>query len=329
MPERASVNQRIQIGVESASGTGVTATKIVECFDFKPAIKADAKTYRGTGRRWASVAEENREWMEIPVSGNLDYQGIVYMISGPFGAATITTHPTGTLSKDWVWTPALTGAITPKTYTIEQGDAVRAHKWVYGLFTSWGYKGSRADFTCDGTMIGQLLQDNITMTSSPTTVALAPVVGKHVNLYVDATSGGIGGTQFTKAFTIEYKYDGGFGPFWALNRTNTSWTGHVDIAPKNTFKMTVEADSQGMGPIANLQAGSTIYVRVDAVGPIIEATIPYAMQHDMACKVLNVDPFGDQDGIFTIGYECEIIEDAAWSTGQSQKLTVTNQVAAL
>jgi hypothetical protein len=329
MPERASVNQKIQIGTESTPGTNVAASKVIESFDFVMGVKPDAKTYRATGRRWPSVQEENREWTEVDITGNLDYQGMVYLVSGPWGAATISTHTGGTLSKDWVWTPPITGSITPKTYTIEQGDAVRAHKVNYGLITGFGYKGSRADFTCDAKAVAQALQDGITMTASPSIVALSPVVGKHVNIYIDSTSGGLGTTQYTRFLEVDYKYESGFGTFWPLNRANASFTGHVDTVPKNTVKVLLEADSQGMGLLTNLQNGSTLYLRVDMVGTIIENAITYALQHDMACKIINMDKFTDKEGLFAVGYEMEIVEDAAWSSGQSQKLTITNQLTGL
>src|SRR6266571_8592666 len=320
MAERNTLNQRVQIGVETTIGTNIAAGKLLECFNFVMGIKPKVSTFRGTGRRWASTAEENQEWTEVPIDGNLDYQGMVYLVSGPWGGATITTHTGGTLSKDWVWTPPVSGAITPKTYTLEQGDSVRAQKINYGLIHSFGYQGTRADFKCNGAMFGQLFQDSITMTASPTAIALSPVVGKHVNIYVDPTSAALGTTQYTRAFSIEYKYDNGFGAFWSLNRTSTSFTGHADLPPTNTVKLILEADSQGMGFLTSLQAGSFLYLRVDAVGPIIEGAIPYAMQHDMAIKLTNVDPFSDNEGVYAIGYEGMIMEDTAWASGQSQKM---------
>ena len=178
-------------------------------------------------------------------------------------------------------------------------------------------------------MIAQSISDGITMTASPTTVALVPVVGKNVNVFIDSTSGGLGTTQYTRFFSIEYKYEGGFEAFWPLNRANTSFTGHVDLPPKNTVKIILEADSQGMGLLSSVQSGSFLYLRVDAQGPIIEAAIPYALQHDIAIKLTNVDPFSDDSGIFAIGFEGEVMEDSAWGSGQSQKLTITNVLTAL
>ncbi len=330
MSEVISLNRRLQIGDETTPGTAVAGDRLLECFNFAFTPKPEIKSFRGTGRRWVSTAEMNREWAEWKIDGNFDYQGFTYLVAGAWGILTPSTHSAGTNSKDWVWTPPVSGAITPRTYTVEMGDSVRAFKTAYGLITGFGYKGSREDFNCSASMIAQAFTDNITMTSSPSAVTLAPVVGKHVNLYCDSSSGGLGGTQFTRAFDIEFSYDSAFGVFWPLNRANASFTGHADTVPKNTFKMLLETDTQGMSIYSTyLQLGATVYVRVDAVGTIIEGAIPYNMQHDMALKVTNVSEMKDTQGIFAMEYECEVTEDPTWSSGQAQKLTLTNLLTAL
>jgi hypothetical protein len=329
MAERSTINQRIQIGDETTPGTGVTADKLLECFNFSFTPKVDVATFRATGRRWISTAEENREWSEVKIDGNLDYAGFTYLVAGAWGILTPSTHTAGTTSKDWIWTPAVTGAITPRTYTVEQGDSVRAHKIVYGTVTGFSYKGTRADFTCEASMIGQSISDGITLSSSPTAVSLVPVVGKHVNLYIDTSSGGLGGTQVARAFSIEYSYDNAFGAFWPLNRSAASFTGTTDTAPDNTVKILVEADSTGMGYLSNLQNGDYLYVRVDMQGGIIEGTIHYAITHDMAVKLTDISEFKDQDGIFAVEYTGMIAEDPSWGSGKSQVLTITNTLTAL
>lgn len=330
MSERNTVNQIVQIGAESTPGTAVPAGKKLQNINFTLSPKPDVKKFRATGHRWDTVTEMDREWSEWKADGNLDYQDFIYLVSGPFGAATITTPGGGTNSRSWAWTPPVTGAITPKTYSIEQGDAVRAHKTAYGLFTGFSYKGSRSGgFTCDAPMIARAFTDGATMTSSPTAVAMSPVVGGHVNLWIDTTSGALGTTQFTRPFTYEYTYDSGFNVFWPLNRSQASFTGHVDMVPKNSVKFYLEADSTGMGLYPHLQAGDFLYVRFDAQGPIIETTIHYSITHDMAIKLTNVSEFKDTEGIFGIEYEGVIAEDSSWASGQSQVLTVVNQLTAL
>jgi hypothetical protein len=81
--------------------------------------------------------------------------------------------------------------------------------------------------------------------------------------------------------------------------------------------------------LPHLRLGDYLYIRFDAVGPIIETTIPYAFQHDMAVKLTDIGELKDEDGIYATEYSGEIAEDPTWLTGTAQKLTVTNLLATL
>jgi hypothetical protein len=103
--------------------------------------------------------------------------------------------------------------------------------------------------------------------------------------------------------------------------------------PKCTLKMLFQANAEGMTPLSYLQSGQTVYVRVEAQGNQIASDGPGAVNnmltHDMAVKVGKPDPFSDNQGVYAIGYECTICEDAAWNSGQAQTITVTNLITAL
>jgi len=123
---------------------------------------------------------------------NFDYNGIIYLLAGVYGSASPSAHGASSTAKDWIYTPPLTGTIVPQTYTIEQGDATYARKANYGLFTEYGFKGDRqAGLSVTSKLLAQQLQVGITLTSTPTSIALAPVAGKHINVYLDPTSGAL------------------------------------------------------------------------------------------------------------------------------------------
>src|SRR5580765_6767410 len=186
-PERTTINQRMQIGAESTSalGTPVAASKLLDCFNFKVGIKPDVKLYGATGHKYDMIAEENAEWVEGSIDGPIDYNGVLYLLASTMGSVAVAAHGSSTTAKDWIYIPPVTGSVVPQTYSIEQGDAVRAHKLAYGLFTNFAYKFTRKDATCSAKFIGQPLSDGITLTSSPTAVALAPAAGKHFNVFLD------------------------------------------------------------------------------------------------------------------------------------------------
>jgi hypothetical protein len=327
--ERTTVNQRIQIAPEAttALGTAVAATKVLQCFDFVMGINGDISQYTPTGRKYVAEQEENTEWVDITVGGDFDYNGVIYPLASAMGSVAPASHGASSTAKDWIFTPPTSGSIVPQTYTMQQGDSVRAQQVTYGLFTQFGYKGTRKDFTVSGKMIAQPITDGATMTASPTAIALAPVVSKQVNVYLDTTSAGLGTTQLQKVLSVDYSMDNIYGPLWVFNRANVGYTAHVDLMPKSTIKLKVEADAAGMALLGYLQSGTTYYLRVSALGAVIDTAINNTFQHDMAIKVGKPSTYGDDQGVFAIEWECTIVEDFSW--GKSQLFTVTNLLTAL
>lgn len=331
-PERTWVNQRVQIGAESTIGTAVPASKLLQCYDMTFAIEAEVQKFTATGHKYVSVQEENMEWTSGTVTGTLDYNGVLYPLNSVMGAVTPTAHGSSATAKDWIFTPPITGSVAPQTYTLQQGDSTHAHSFAYGLFTKFGYKGDRKSFTTSGTMIGTNLSDGITLTSNPTAIALAPVVAKQVNVYLDSSSGNLGNTLITKsALAVDFEMSNVYGPFWPLNRSTPSFTSHVDLMPSCTIKLLTEADTTGMQLLTYLQSQTTYYLRVQAVGTQIATDGPGAVNqtftHDMAVKFDKPSAFQDKDGIFAIEWTATIVEDTAWN--KSQTLTVTNLLTSL
>lgn len=288
--------------------------------------------FRATGRKYDSTQIENTEWVDGSYTGTLDYNGIIYALAGVMGSTSPTAALASTTAKSWVFTPPVTGSVVPQTYTIEQGDSVRAHKVTYGLFTEFGYKGDRkSGLSVSGKLLAQALQDGITMTASPTGVALAPLAGKHINVYLDSTSAGLGTTQLLKVLNIDYSFTSVYGPFYPFNRTNIGWTAHVDASPKCTIRLLMEADATGMTQLTNLQNGSTQFLRVEGQGLQIAADGPGAVnnmfRHDMAVKVSKPNTFSDKDGVFAEEWEFTVVEDTTW--GKAQIITVYNLLTAL
>jgi hypothetical protein len=333
VPERSTINQTTQVGVESTSGTSVAANKLLTALNFSFGIEADSKSYRASGRKYSSIVVENKEWSSGSMDGPVDFNAIIYALSGVMGSVSPVANGASATAKNWIFTPPVSGNASPKTYTFEQGDSVRAQKFSYGLFTGFGYKGTRDEFTMTGDLIGQLTTDGITKTASPTAIALAPSSANQWNVWMDSTSGALGTTQLTRPVSVEFSMSDVYGPAWFINRSVTSWVTHIDKAPSCTFKMMVEADAAGMGPLTDLRAGSTKYIRVESQGAQIASDGPGAIynvfKHDMALKFMKPSKWEDSDGIFAITWECELVEDSAWGSGKAQELTITNLITAL
>jgi hypothetical protein len=189
--------------------------------------------------------------------------------------------------------------------------------------------------TVGGAAIGQQIQDGITITPTPTAVEDKPILPTHLDVYVDATSAGLGTTKLTRDFNAVFRCTDRFNPIWPINSTLLSYGSHVEKEPTVQMEITVEADTQGMAFLVNARAGDTRYIRLSAVAPGAvygfagAATANYQLLIDMAGKISNVQAFGDEEGVKTLTYTFDAIYDAAWSTGLFCKVQLQNKTAAL
>src|SRR6266705_4098766 len=108
-PERSTINQTLQFGLGSTPGVNVAANKSIQCFAITFGPMDDTNEFSATGRKYPSIVIENSEWVEGTLTGDLDYNGIVYALSGVCGAATsIAAHGASATAKDWTFIPPLT-----------------------------------------------------------------------------------------------------------------------------------------------------------------------------------------------------------------------------
>lgn len=319
MAERASVFQGVQIGVETTSGTSVAASKLLTSMEIVPQIDLTIDTFRPMGNKYITVAAAAKELTSAQVRGKLTYTEIVYPLSSLFGAGVIT----GAGPFTWVFSPGSTAADAFKTFTIEQGNAVRAEKWTYGLFTGLSITGSRDGFDIRGTMQGQAVTDGITMTTTPTAIALVPVLGKDVSVFYDATSAGLGTTKLGRVLSLEFNFNDKYSPLWAVDNTQASFVAQVERAPTANIKLIVEADAAGMALLTDARAGTYAYVR------IVGTQGTNSLTFDCAVKHVKPDPYRDQDGVYAIGWNLQLAHDQAWGTGKSMVVTAINGLAGL
>jgi hypothetical protein len=332
MAERMSVNKGAQIGAESVPGTGVAANKALQLLDLDFAAEFDTKAFTGNGRQFVNTVRRNKDW----TSGKWDmksnegtpaasYSELVYPWSAVHGAATITTPGGGTISRQWAWDVALTGPTTAKTFTVEQGDSVRAHKAAYVLPTGWNLKADREGVGASGNFIAQALSDGISMTNAPTLLPITPILGADWTLYRDSTSGGIGGTALSRVYSVELDYPDIYAASWPGNQAaaTNSFATHVQVAPKPVLKITQQADTTGMTGLADIRAGTTEYFRFQCVGALIEGAINQKLIIDCAAQYADKIEIKDGDDVVEVTYILTIVEDTTWTHAMLLKLINT------
>jgi hypothetical protein len=328
MPEVASITRVVQVGVETTPGTSVAAAKQLRSIAIDPSIQAELKTLTAQGGKFPIATTLGKEWIEAKLGGYLTYTEIVYLLSSVLKSVTPTqiSPPSGTAYR-WTFTPAQYSEDAIKTFTVERGSSVRAHKFTYGLVSALSLKFDREKIDLGGTMIGRSIQDNITLTANPTTVPVVPVVPAAVSVFMDTTAASLGTTRLLRDFTADVAIADRFGPVWTLDSTQSSFAAHVETKLKATLKLTVEADGQGMDPLLAMRVGDKRFIRLKATGPNIETGNDYTFQLDLCGLVSEVGDFSDEDGVYAIEWTFAMTHDPAW--GKALEVQVVNTLSAL
>ncbi len=327
---RASVFQGIQIAPEAVHGTALAATKKLLGVEIAPAIKADVKTFRPMGSKYATVAALGKESVEAKISSDTPtFDELVYLLSSLVGAPVITTPNGATLARQHVFTPNSSSEDTVKSFTVEFGDAARGARFPYGLVTGLTLDFDRNKVSLKGDMIGQLYQDDFTLTSEGVTaLPLVPILPAGCSVYLADTQVGLAAAvALATPFSGSWGLTGKAKPLWVLNAASTSWKEHVEAAPDLKSELLLQADDEGMALLSQLRSGATKWLRLKWVGQEIEAGQNYSLQIDMACKISGIKDFSDQDGVYAIGWEATGAYDATWQ--KPFEITVVCATAAI
>lgn len=328
MTERASIFQTVQIGVETTPGEAIAANKLLQSVEIQPAIDVETKTYRAMGNKFPALVIPGKEGVKASIKGGATYTELVYLLSSLLSYAA-PAQQGGTTAYLWTFAPSTTAADTVKTYTVEQGSSVRAHKFSYGQMTALEIAFSRAGIELNGEMIGRMISDNISMTASPSAIAQVPVLPTQVDIYLADTYAGLSSASaLERAISASWKMGNRFGPVYPLTSAGSpGWAGVVELEPSLECKLKLEADAIGMGLLTTLRTGASKFMRIKAVGSLIASTYYYTLQVDAALKVKNVSEFTDEDGIFAIEWTFAGVHDATW--GKSTQISIINELSSL
>lgn len=311
MPVAATLNQVVQIGQEASLGAGGTAGHVLKGLRIDPKAELMTKAFTPQARRFVSVVEPEKQWTTFPLAGDALYSEILYALEAIFGTVTATTL--GTLTKRRVYTPALTGAIVPKSFTLQWGDAVNVNSFNYGILSDIGMDYKRDAVTLTGAGLGQLSAPGATFTASPVSLANVPILGSHLNYYLDATAAALGTTQMTNTvIDSDWSYKGANEAYFDSNRANTSFSTHVDKQPTALASITLIENATTRAIDLSMTPGVTQFFRIDCQGAATETGQVYMHQVDLALKLLSKDPWADNSGVYARKFNFQIVEDAIW-----------------
>jgi hypothetical protein len=193
IPERASVYQATQLGLEAPStpGTVVPATKRILDFMVSARPNVPVPIFHPQGSRVATTNLAQKEWTSGSLEGVIGFQSIVYILNSLLKTVTPTTPAGATLQRLHTIKPATFAPDNFSTFTIEKGSSVAAERFAFGIFESLTLRVNRTEAAISGNVMGQKTSefgtDGFTVMSSPTDIPALPVDPRAVSVFVGNT----------------------------------------------------------------------------------------------------------------------------------------------
>lgn len=323
MADRYLVSEVQQLGVESVPGTAVTPTVQLNGMSIALDTAIQFDEFGPAGQLTNTIVAPRQEWASGALSGFPTYTELPYALSNLLGAATISTPSGATNARRWLWEPDESTPWTPKTWTVRRGvSGDTAEEAAYVLLSGLNLSFSRtATPELGGDLFGRRLDYAASLaTTGITSTDLVPILPSQVDIYLDSSAAGLGGTQLTRDFSFAWSISGLFDMIWPLNSGLTSFAAHSVLKPDISATLMMGNDSAGRALVTNMRAGSTVYVRLQATGPEIEAGQNYQLTIDTALKVMSAPSRGDQNGLSTLEWGFRNVYDPTWTKWVSIEL---------
>lgn len=325
MADRFLVSEVQQIGVESSPGSAAVPTILFQGLNVDIDTAMEFDEFKPSGQLPQSIVAPRQEWASGSLSGFPTYTEIAYALSNVLGAATITTPTGATNTRRWLWEPSPSTPWTPKTWTLRRGvSGDTAEEANYLLLSGLGLTFSRtAAPEVSGDLFAQRLNYAATLAATGVTSrANVPILPAQGDVYLDATSGGLGSTKLLRDFEYQWSISDLFDMIWPINSALPSFAAHSVQAPTIDAMLRLGNDAAGRALMTNARAGSTVFVRFRATGATdsIESGFAYRLTIDTALKVVEAPSRADENGLSTLEWSFRNVYDASWGKWASIEL---------
>lgn len=339
MPERSSISQGVQIGVESTYGTGVTCAKQLQALGIELTPDLTFTSFKPMGYKANTIAALQTEMAAANLTGYPTYSELQYPLSSLLGAATITTPGGGTLSRTWTWTPSATAAIAPVSFTVQTGDGSFNEKSTGLVVNSINLNLARdgVDMSGDGFAKAVTFTAGVMDTLSGTQPTLIPILPSQISVYMDpppATytlaniDAAFGVTKLTRVVAANLTISDRYNQLWALDAAQASYVAVVEKEPTWQLELVLQADAVGMGLLATARAGTQKILRVEGVTTaFIEGAIPYKYTMDCVGRIVDGGGKSDTNDVQTVSFTFDITYDSTWL--KHLRVALTNAATAL
>ncbi len=316
-----------QFGVESTPGTAVAANRFTPTLNWNLSRNIETKSFRARGNRTPTTSVQHKKMAQGSVEGILDYNSIMYILSGIF------PHPTRTQigaiqAFQGIWTPGLrTVDSARKTYTVEIGNENGGEKYAFGQLKGFDFEAGQDDFTVKSDAIARYPVDGITLTATPTDVGERPVERNDINVYIDDTFGALGTTLITHAQAESLTLGDKFKEAFFHNRTAGEFEDVIDVPYEPKFSFETAHNAQSKAILAAITNNPYKFIRWEAQGASLgtSGTERFELiRIDMCAKFESPESMINDDEVYAYKYNCALLPNA--SLGSFMQVTNINSI---
>lgn len=298
--------KKIQLGLESSSGTAVAATVIYRGLgntdDKTPhdEVEENVGYLSGTGREVVSKYDVMFDFPEhVATFEQLGYHfsaGVENIVSGSANGGTTNGY---TYQYDF----STTAQNTLKSYTIEAGDNQQAEEMEYCQPEKISISGASGEpIKISSTWFGR--QSVPTTFTSLSLTSVEELLFQKTKLYIDAIGGTVGTTQATNTFLgFGMEIDTGVRRVYT-GEGNLYYTFTKIVRPKITTTVTFEHDATSVAQKAAWRAKTPQLLSIRTTGSALTGTGgTYSNKmfiFNTAANIKSVSPIGSQDGNDTL-----------------------------
>lgn len=328
----ATVFQRSQIGIETVYGTlpAGGANKLLGSMGFDLRPQGESNVFGPPGSKYDTTVAPNKLWSTGAINGFPSYTELQYLFSSIFQGTVVTAAGVST----WTFISNQAAPDTTKSFSVQQGSTVSGE-----VVQATGMQARSLSLVFDrnagismgGEVYGRALTHGGTLTATPTSLPLVPILAKDANVYLDRTDAtALGTTQVTQAFRTEFAVNNKFGPKYVLNRANgLSPDSLVELKPAVASRFMHERTAAGLAFLDDFENGSTAWMRIEAMSGVLIPTsaTPYSLTVDMAVSVERPEGFRDEQGSAVVEFTLRGLFDGVW--GNAFRAVLVNGQAAL
>ena len=293
--------RKIQLGVESVSGTAVAATTIwrgngtIEDTLEQTFVEEDVGILGGVDRTYISKLGASLSLESTPATfEQLPYLGELGILN-----ATPTQDGAGT---DYIYqyTEATTALPTLKTYTFEGGDNQQAEEMEFVYAESFTIEGTAGEAVMMAAELRARQVATTTFTGALTLPTVETIKASSGKLYIDAVGGSIGSMQVSNSL-LNFTLNWTTGLIAVMTIDGDLFFSFVKkTAPEITLDLTFEYDASSVAEIAAWRAETPRLIRLQFEGSAFGTPGTTYSVHtfniDLAGKWDNFGAIADQDG---------------------------------